>query len=107
MAPVQKAWLEALRAVDRVGFADPAARWRLTERCTGLRQALAGVSPDEILPAPDRVVDLYLRRAMGSLQRAARDCDGERLFLVGYRFHQAGRAYLEVARALLPYGVAP
>ncbi len=37
MEPVKEAWLEALRAVDRVGFADPAARGRLAERCAGPR----------------------------------------------------------------------
>lgn len=107
LTPVKEAWLAALRVLDRVGFADPAARWRLAERCVALRQALVGVSPDEILPVPDPVVDLYLRRAMVSLQQAARDCDSERLFLVSYRFKRAGQAYLKVARALKPYGVSP
>lgn len=107
LAPVKKAWVEALRVFDRIGFADPAARWRLGERCAGLRQTLADASTDEILPVPDPVVDLYLRRAMASLQVAARDCDAERIFLLDYRFSRAGKAYLEFARAMRPYGIEP
>ena len=107
MAPVKGAWLGVLRALENVGPAAPDGLLYLDERCAEIRRALGGLARAEMLPSPDPVVDLHLLRTLASLRQAASVCEPERFFYLTYRLDGAGSAFLETARLMRLYGLAP
>ena len=92
--PVLTAWNRMLR---RLRGELPA---RFAPQCTGLVSSLERLDETVILPAPDRLIDFYLRRLLLHLRAAATACSRQELWTVVYRLEEA-RSNLAEMRWLL------
>lgn len=92
------------RALGRLLAAQPVTRpAHLGPRCRQLAAAVAAVELPALLPAPDLVVDLYLKQALDQLAGAAAACSERSFARTDYHLLQAGRALLQLDLALRPY----
>ena len=90
LASVEKAWAALLHRL--AGFR-PA---QFDRQCEGLSSSLARLDETILLPAPDLLVDLYVRRLTKHLHAAAAACRSQQLFNVVYRLEEARSALGEV-----------
>ncbi len=88
--PVESSWA---RFLQRLAGDQPR---RFQRQCADLRASLAQVDATTLLPVPDRLIDLYLRRLLLHLDAAGTACARDELFNVVYRFEEAGSALTEV-----------
>ena len=88
--PVEASWAQLLH---RLAGDQPR---RFSRQCTGLRASLSRVDPASLLPVPDRLIDLYLRRMLLHLDAAGEACAREEIFNVVYRLEEARTALAEV-----------
>jgi hypothetical protein len=89
-APVEISWA---RLLHRLSGDQPR---RFSQQCDGLRTSLAQIDPASLLPAPDRLIDLYVRRMLLHLDAAGEACYREQIFNVVYRLEEARGALAEV-----------
>jgi len=94
MRPILSAWSRLLRRLqgDLPAMFDP--------QCVGLVSSLERLEEAALLPAPDRLIDFYLRRLLMQLHAAAVACTRQELFNVVYRLEEA-RSNLGEIRWLL------
>jgi hypothetical protein len=83
LATVEHAWVGLLR---RMGGHRPA---RFDSQCSGLVASLARLDEPALLPVPDPVIDLYVKRLLRHLHHAARACQAQELFNVVYHLEEA------------------
>ena len=101
MDAVNRAWLRALRANDRVLWKDPAPD------CRALRETLWSPEMKGLLAAPDPVLRLHLGRSVDELRVAAAACASGRYFESAHRFREAGKAFLQVGALMTRYELHP
>lgn len=90
LAAVERAWAALL---ERMSGFRPA---EFERQCQGLTTSLARLDESVLLPAPDRLVDLYVRRLTRHLHAAATACRAGELFNVVYRLEEARTALGEI-----------
>jgi|GEM_PF-1539282 len=93
--------------LGRPGAAEQPARVGDPRWCGALGSAVLAVDRERVFPAPSYGVGARLRRALGSLVRAANACFDHRPYEASFRLAQAHEAFAQAARLLRPYGVAP
>ena len=76
-------------------------------QCRVLTSSLASVDESILLPVPDPLVDLYVRRLMRHLHGAATACGSGQLFNVVYRLEEARDALGEIRWLLQHRSVTP
>ena len=79
----------------------------LRSSCDLLAESLRGLERRTLFPVPDGAVDLYLKRSLEELDRAARACRRGRVFEMVYRLQEADRAFRRMEVQLARYGLAP
>jgi hypothetical protein len=103
IATLEHAWAGLLQ---RMGGHRPA---RFDSQCSGLVASLERLDEPALLPVPDPVIDLYVKRLLRHLHHAARACRAQELFNVVYHLEEA-RSSLGQMRTLLAdrhVGAAP
>jgi hypothetical protein len=101
LLPVLSAWARFRR---RLQGELPA---RFDPQCAGLTTSLEELDRAVILPVPDLLIDLYVRRLMLHLDQAAVACRRHELYNVVYRFDEAGSALGDVRWLLTRRGLGP
>ncbi len=100
LQPVLAAWVHFRR---RLQGELPAL---FNPQCIALVDSLKRLDHTVVLPAPDLLIDLYVRRLMAHLDAAAIACQRHELYNVVYRFDEAGRALAEIRWLLERRGIA-
>lgn len=90
LAAVERAWAALLR---RMRGHRPAL---FDHQCLALASSLEQLDEAGLLPVPDRLIDLYVKRLLTHLHGAARACNMDQLFNVVYRLEEARSALAEV-----------
>lgn len=90
LAAVEEAWSRLLR---RLGGQLPA---RFQTPCRLLAERLDQLDEASLLPAPDRLLDLYLQRMLWHLRQVGRRCRPDELWNVVYHLEEARQALAEV-----------
>ena len=101
LSNVETAWAAMLR---RMRGHRPA---RFDPQCRALASSLESVDESTLLPVPDPLVDLYVRRLMKHLHAAATACGSRQLFNVVYRLEEARTALGEIRWLLTQRTVRP
>ena len=107
----RRAWREESRGLDRafataLRAADVPAP-RLRAHCAPLAEAMLGMDRKRVLPVPDPVADLHLRRALHQATRAAVDCLGKRPYAARGRLRRAAADLEAVEHRLERYRPRP
>ena len=97
----------ALGSAYEPGAGGPGARPALLPSCRALAREALALDRGRVLPAPEGVVDLYLRRSLGRFTEAATACLSDRPYAAAHALRQARGALAQAARALAPYGLEP
>ncbi len=97
--PVESSWA---RFLQRLAGDQPR---RFRHQCNDLLASLAAVDATTLLPVPDRLIDLYLRRMLLHLDAAGVACSRDEIFNVVYRLEEARSALAEVRWLLAVKGV--
>jgi hypothetical protein len=107
----RRAWREESRGLERAfATALRAAEVpppRLRAHCAPLAEAMLAIDRRRVLPVPDRVADLHLRRALHQATRAAVDCLEKRPYAARGRLRRAAEDLSEVERRLERYRPRP
>jgi hypothetical protein len=101
LLPVLSAWARFRR---RLQGELPA---RFDPQCVGLVDSLDRLDRAVILPVPDLLIDLYVRRLMLHLDAAALACERHELYNVVYRFDEAGSALGDIRSLMAQRGLGP
>jgi hypothetical protein len=107
----RRAWREESRGLDRaIALALRAAEVvpaRRRAHCEPLAEVMLGIDRDRVLPVPDPVADLHLRRALEQATRAAVDCLDRRPYAARGRLRRASADLAAVERRLERYRARP
>ena len=90
LAGVEDAWVDLLR---RMSGHRPA---RFEAQCEALSERLDELDRPTLLPVPDPLLDLYVKRLLEHLDAAVAACRAGELFNVVYRLEEARSALAEV-----------
>lgn len=101
LAAVEDAWSRLLR---RLAGQLPK---RFREPCESLGERLDALDEATLLPAPDRLLDLYLKRMLWHLRQAGGRCRADQLWNVVYHLEEARSALGEVRWVLERHGLQP
>lgn len=101
LAAVERAWS---RLLDRLRGQLPA---RFAAPCRLLAERLDSLDRAALLPAPDRLLDLYLQRMLWHLGQVAGRCRPDELWNVVYHLEEARRALGEVRWVLERHDLRP
>ncbi|MDX1643485.1 MAG: hypothetical protein R3244_03900 [Thermoanaerobaculia bacterium] len=101
LAAVEHAWSRLLR---RLSGQLPK---RFREPCEALGERLDALDEATLLPAPDRLLDLYLKRMLWHLRRVGGQCRADQLWNVVHHLEEARTALGEVRWILEQRGFEP
>jgi hypothetical protein len=101
MVDVHHSWA---RLLERLNSHRPRL---FSSRCDDLGRHLRMVDANELLPAPEVLLDHYLKRMLFHLDHATRHCSADQLFNVVYRLEEARSALAEIRFLLEIRGLHP
>ena len=101
MVGVHHAWA---RLLERLNSHRPRL---FSSRCDDLGRHLRMVDANELLPAPEILLDHYLKRMLFHLDHATQHCSADQLFNVVYRLEEARSALAEIRFLLETRGLRP
>jgi hypothetical protein len=78
-----------------------------TPQCAGFNASLDRLDDSVLMPAPDLLIDLYVKRLLLNLEAAGVACSHHELYNVVYRLSEAKAALDEVRSQLVRKGVVP
>ena len=101
MVGVHHAWA---RLLERLNSHRPRL---FSSRCDELGRHLDQVDESGLLPAPEILLDHYLKRMLFHLDHATQHCSADQLFNVVYRLEEARSALAEIRFLLQTRGLGP